>query len=168
MWLRMARDGAGGDPFFLLGDGAPFGRGGLPLGVGGFPLGVGGFPLGALGGLPGGSAGFFFPLGSDGSFFETFFGGTGAFLDAVFALLGGGLTLGRGGLPLGVGGFPLGVGGFPFVGGLPGGSAVFFFPLGGDGSFFETFFGGGPLGGGVPFFMVTFLGGGPLGGGGGI
>ena len=94
MWLRMARDGAGGDPFFLLGDGAPFGRGGLPLGVGGFPLG-------ALGGLPGGSAGFFFPLG-------------------------------------------------------------------GDGSFFETFFGGGPLGGGVPFFMVTFLGGGPLGGGGGI
>ena len=62
MWLRMARDGAGGDPFF-----------------------------------------------------ETVFGGTGAFLDAVFAL-----------------------------------------------------FGGGPLGGGVPFFMVTFLGGGPLGGGGGI
>ena len=86
MWLRMARDGAGGDAFFLLGDVAPFRRGGLPFGAGGALL----LLLGADA-LPGG----------DGSFFETFFGGGplgGGVPFFMVTFLGGGPLGGGGGI----------------------------------------------------------------------
>ena len=132
MWLRMARDGAGGALLLLLGaDAIP----GLPGGSAGFFLALlGGADLGT-GGIPDGAAGLDevdFGGGPDGLggdllnlspfcmilvFFETVFGGTGAFLEAVFALLGGGLPLGRGGLPLGIDGFLVGNSGGGHLGG---------------------------------------------------
>ena len=111
--------------FFLLGGLGPTdddggADGGADLGTGGIPDGAAGLDEVDFGGGPDGLGGDLLNLSPFCMilvFFETVFGGTGAFLEAVFALLGGGLPLGRGGLPLGIDGFLVGNSGGGHLGG---------------------------------------------------